>query len=161
MFRFYKTILNLKTRLQEQNLNKILSFFSLSFKPVHLLQNKWMNIWMNIFTEWNFSNRIKFFEWDTNIYFEYITLFETKKIFTEKNNIFVKIIHIFFLKIYIFFQIVLLHLNNHSKSSRSNDVIVQRKINNGKYSALMGRRRSMLLVVGWVLYKFRLLGYWF
>ena len=28
------------------------------------------------------------------------------------------------------------------------DVIAQRKIINGKYSALMGRRRSMLLVVG-------------
>ena len=41
---------------------------------------------------------------DTNIYFEYITLFEKKKIFTEKNKIFVKIIHIFFLKIYIFFS---------------------------------------------------------
>ena len=39
---------------------------------------------------------------DTNIYFEYITLFEKKKIFTEKNKIFVKIIHIFFLKIYIY-----------------------------------------------------------
>ena len=37
MFRFYKTLLNLKTRLQEQNLKKIL-IFSLSFKPVQLLQ---------------------------------------------------------------------------------------------------------------------------
>ena len=35
-----------------------------------------------------------------------------------------------------------------SKRSRSNDVIAQRKINNGKYSALMGRRRSKLLIVG-------------
>ena len=48
-----------------------------------------------------------------------------------------------------------------SKSSRSNDVITQHKINNAKYSALMGRRRSMLLVVGWFLYKFWLFGYWF
>ena len=48
-----------------------------------------------------------------------------------------------------------------SKRSRSNDVIAQRKISNGKYSALMGRRRSMRLVVGWVLYKFWLFGYWF
>ena len=39
---------------------------------------------------------------DANIYFEYITLFEKKKDFTEKNKIFVKIIHIFFLKIYIY-----------------------------------------------------------
>ena len=43
-----------------------------------------------------------------------------------------------------------------SKRSRSNDVIAQRKIpiSNGKYSALMGRRRSMWLVVRWVLDKF-------
>ena len=49
---------------------------------------------------------------DTNIYFKYITLFEKKK-FTEKNKVFVKIIHIFFLKIIIIFRIVLLHMNNH------------------------------------------------
>ena len=34
-------------------------------------------------------------------------------IFTEKNKVFVKIIHIFFLKNIIIFRIVLLHLNNH------------------------------------------------
>ena len=39
MFRSYKTILNLKTRLQEQNLKKNTYIFSLSFKPVHLWQN--------------------------------------------------------------------------------------------------------------------------
>ena len=38
-----------------------------------------------------------------------------KKIFfTEKNKIFVKIIHIFYLKNIIIFQIVLLHLSNHT-----------------------------------------------
>ena len=40
MFRFYKAILNLKTRLQQQNLKIYLYIFSLSFKPVHFLQNK-------------------------------------------------------------------------------------------------------------------------
>ena len=46
-----------------------------------------------------FLTELNFFEGDTNIYFEYITSFEKKKIFTEKNKIFVKITHIFFLKI--------------------------------------------------------------
>ena len=50
---------------------------------------------------------------DTNIYFKQTTLFE-KKNFTEKNKVFVKIIHIFFLKNIIIFRIVLLHLNNHT-----------------------------------------------
>ena len=67
----------------------------------------------NFFKSEFFLTELNFLKGDTNIYFEYITLFEKKKIFTEKNKIFVKIIHIFFLKIYIFFQIVLLHLNNH------------------------------------------------
>ena len=61
-----------------------------------------------------FSTELNFLKGDTNIYFEYITLFEKKKkFFTEKKIFFVKIIHIFFLKTYIFFQIVLLRLNNH------------------------------------------------
>ena len=46
-----------------------------------------------------FLTELNFFERDTNIYVEYITSFEKKKIFTEKNKIFVKITHIFFLKI--------------------------------------------------------------
>ena len=58
---------------------------------------------MNIFIEWIFLTELNFLKGDTNIYFEYITLFE-KKIFTEKNKCFVKIIHISFLKIYIFFS---------------------------------------------------------
>ena len=49
---------------------------------------------------------------DTNIYFKYLTLFE-KKNFTEKNKVFVKVIHILFLKNIIIFRIILLHLNNH------------------------------------------------
>ena len=78
---------------------------------------------MSLFKQNEYFYRVKFFltaliflKGDTNIYFEYIALFEKKKkIFTEKNKIFVNIIHIFFLKyIYIFFQIVLLHLNNHN-----------------------------------------------
>ena len=46
-----------------------------------------------------FLTELNFFERDTNIYVGYITSFEKKKIFTEKNKIFVKITHIFFLKI--------------------------------------------------------------
>ena len=41
MFRFYKTILNLKNRLQEQNLKKIHIFsLSLNWKKIHVLQNE-------------------------------------------------------------------------------------------------------------------------
>ena len=51
-----------------------------------------------------FLTELNFLKGDTNIYFEYITLFEKKKkIFTEKNRIFVKIIR-FFLKNMIFFS---------------------------------------------------------
>ena len=69
-----------------------------------------------------FLTELNFFKGDINIYFEYITLFETKKkkSFAEKNKIFAKMIHSFFLKIYIFFRIVLLHLNNHSHKSNNN-----------------------------------------
>ena len=38
-----------------------------------------------------------------------------KKKITEKNKIFVKIIHIFYLKNIIIFRLVLLHLNNHTR----------------------------------------------
>ena len=50
----------------------------------------------------SFLTELNFLKGDTNIYFEYITLFEKKKIFIEKNKIFVKIEPIFFLKIYIY-----------------------------------------------------------
>ena len=59
---------------------------------------------MNIFTEWIFFNRIKFFDRGYKYLF-WIHDFnwkKKKKIFTEKNKIFIKIIHIFFLKIYFF-----------------------------------------------------------
>ena len=65
---------------------------------------------MSLFKQNEYFYRVKFFltelnflKGDANIYFEYITLFEKKKkIFTEKNKFFVKIIHIFFLKICFF-----------------------------------------------------------
>ena len=64
---------------------------------------------MSLFKQNDYFCRVKFsltelnfLKEDTNIYFEYITLVEKKKIFTEKNKIFVKIMHILFLKIYIF-----------------------------------------------------------
>ena len=71
-----------------------------------------------------FLTVLNFLEEDTNIYFECVTLFE-KKIFTDKNKIFVKVIDIFFLNIYIIFQIVLLHLNNHSWSYVRNIILFE------------------------------------
>ena len=86
MFRFYKTILNLKTRLQEQNLCKT------------KLKIKYKFYRMRLFYRMNFFCRVKFFltelnflKGDTNIYFKQITVFRKKD--------FVEIIHIFFLKI--------------------------------------------------------------
>ena len=68
-----------------------------------------------------FLTVLNFFKGDTNIYFEYLTFFEKKKkkSFTEKIKIFVKIIYFFL--IYIFFQIVLLHLNNHIRVLQVNN----------------------------------------
>ena len=68
---------------------------------------------MNFFTEWNFFNRIEFYERGYKYLFQINNFIWKKKIFTEKNKVFVKIIHIFFLKNIIIFRIVLLHLNNH------------------------------------------------
>ena len=85
---------------------------------------------MNIFTEWIFFNRIKFFERGYKYLFWIHNFIWKKKIFTEKNKIFVKIIHIFFLKIYIFFQIVLLHLNNHNNRCEFQPTICQSEIRN-------------------------------
>ena len=48
-----------------------------------------------------FLDKIKFFERGYKYLF-WITFFEKKKIFTGKNNFFLKIIHIFFLKILFF-----------------------------------------------------------
>ena len=53
----------------------------------------------NFFKSEFFLTELNFLKGDTNIYFEYTTLFEKKRLFTEKNKVFVKIIHIFFLKI--------------------------------------------------------------
>ena len=53
-----------------------------------------------------FLKELDFLKGDTNIYFKQITFF-------ERTTDFVKTIHIFFLKIYFYFNLVLLHLNNH------------------------------------------------
>ena len=60
---------------------------------------------MGLFKQNEYFYRVKFFltelsflKGDTNIYFEYITLSEKKKIFTEKNNFFCKNHTYFFLK---------------------------------------------------------------
>ena len=57
-----------------------------------------------------FLTELNFLKEDTNIYFKQITFF-------EKEKDFVKIIHIFLLKIYYYFNLVLLHLNNHNQPS--------------------------------------------
>ena len=85
MFRSYKTILNLKTRLQNQNLTKIL-FQKNIFFHYHInlficsknkLKIKFIFYRMSSFYRINFFYRLKFFltDWnflkrDTNIYFE-------------------------------------------------------------------------------------------
>ena len=111
MFRFYKTILDLKTRLQEQNQKKHFFLYHLNLFiccKIYLLQNEFVLQTIDFLTEWIFFNRIKLYEREC----KYLLYFE-KRIFTEKNKIFVKIIHIFHLKNMIIFLIVLLHLNNH------------------------------------------------
>ena len=75
---------------------KMSIFFSLSSKPVHLLQN-WIENKIPIFTDGNFFNRIKYFERGSKDYFIQITFFVKKKIF-------LKIIPIFFLKKIYFFS---------------------------------------------------------
>ena len=115
MFRFYKTIIILKTRLQEQNLKKILIFFhyhlNLLISCKTKLNIKFMFYRMRLFYRIKFLNfnRIKVFERG----YKYLNFFEKKD--------FVKIIHIFFLKMYIFYNLVLLHLNNRMRHL-SNDI---------------------------------------
>ena len=107
MFLFYKTILNLKTRFQEQNLKKIIFIFF----HYHLnrficcktkLQTKFMFYRMrlfyrmNFFTKWIFLTELNLLKVDTNIYFKKITFFEKKR--------FCKNHKYFFLKNMIFFS---------------------------------------------------------
>ena len=95
MIRFYKTIVNLKNRLQELNLKKILLFFSLSFKPVSCckskLKIKFIFYLMSLFKQDEYFYRVNFFLTElkflkgyTNIYFEYLTLFEKKRFLLRK-----------------------------------------------------------------------------
>ena len=114
MFRFYKTILNLKTRLQKQNLKKILIFFHYHLNLLICCKTKLkikfifyrvsLFYRMNFFTEWNFSQQ-------NYIFLKGIQIFIlNKKLFFywEKNTYFI-------LKNIIIFWIVLLHLNNHTQ----------------------------------------------
>ena len=98
MFRFYKAMLNLKTRLQEQNLKKILIIFhyhlnlficcKTKLKLKFVLQNVFV-VNHDFFYTLIFLTELNFLKGDTNIYFKQITFF------VKKDN-FVKIIHIFF-----------------------------------------------------------------
>ena len=94
MFQFYKTTLNLKTRLQERNLKKN------NFFHYHLnvficcktkLEIKLIFYWMSLFKQNEYFYKVRFFltklnflKGDTNIYFEYITLFEKKRFLLRK-----------------------------------------------------------------------------
>ena len=115
MFRFYKTILNLKTRLQEQNLTKIRIFFHYHLNLFICCKTKskikLIFYWMRLFKQNDFFcrvkfflNEIKFFERGYKYLFSINNFTWKKNIFTEKNRIIVKIIHIFFLKISLFFE---------------------------------------------------------
>ena len=100
MFRFYKTILNLKTRFFHYHLNLFLCCKT-------KLKIKFMFYTMRLFYRMNFFLQSEFFltelnflKRDTNIYFKQTTFF-------EKNHT------DFFLKNMFFLYLVLLHLNNH------------------------------------------------
>ena len=97
MFRFYKTMLNLKTRLQEQNLKQILIFFhyhlNLFICCKTKLKIKFMFYRMRLFYKINVFNRVNFFltelnflKRDTNIYFKQITFLEKKKRFCKNHT---------------------------------------------------------------------------
>ena len=110
MFRFYKNILNLKTRLLEQNLKKNSYIFSLSFKPVHLLQNEIENkihvLQNEYFYRVNyFLTELNFLKRDTNIYFKQITFFffYKKKRFC-KNHTYLFLKNVFFLNLLLIFN---------------------------------------------------------
>ena len=127
MFRFYKTILTLKTRSQEQNLKKKYFYFfhyhlSLFSCSKTKLKIKLIFYSMSLFKQNEYFYRVKFFFNRIKCYergYKYLLWIHNfiwkKKIFTEKNKIFVKIIHTFYLKNVIIFRIVLLHLINHNQ----------------------------------------------
>ena len=66
MFRFYKTVLNLKTRLQEENLKKILIFFHYRLNLFICCKTKlkieFIFSRMSLFYRMNLFYRLKFFE---------------------------------------------------------------------------------------------------
>ena len=104
MFGFYKTMLNLKTRLQEQNLKKIFIFFHYHLNlficcktKIYVLQNAFvLKLKNEFFYTAILFNRIKFLKGDKNIYFKQITFFEKIEIFCKNHTY-------FFLKNIIFF----------------------------------------------------------
>ena len=92
MFRFYKTMLNVKFRLQEQNLKNILIFFhyhlnlficcKTKLKKKFIFYRMSLSYRMIFFTEWIFFlTELNFLKGDTNIYFKQTTLFEKIYIF--------------------------------------------------------------------------------
>ena len=70
MFRFYKTILNLKTRLQEQNLKKILIFF---------------NYHLNLFICCKIKLKIKFIFYIMSFVFQSEFFYRVEFFLTESN----------------------------------------------------------------------------
>ena len=65
MFRFYKTVLNLKTRLQEENLKKILIFFHYRLNLLICcktkLKIKFIFYRMSLFYRMKFFTELNFF----------------------------------------------------------------------------------------------------
>ena len=96
MFRLYKTVLNLKTRLQEQNLKKILIFFHYRLNLIICCKTKLkiefifyrMSLFYKwiFFTEWNFLNRFKFSEREYRYLFQINNLIRKKKRFLLKKK---------------------------------------------------------------------------
>ena len=115
MFRFYKTVLNLKSRLQEQNQKKIFIFFlyhlnlficcktKLKIKLIFYRINSFATLEQPYFCCKTKLKKIKFIFYRMSLFYKQneffnfilkitlitliITLFEKKNIFTEKNKV--------------------------------------------------------------------------
>ena len=116
MFLFYKAILNLKTRLLEENLKKMLLFFHYHLNlficckarlKIQFIFSR-MNLFyrINCFTEWLFFKQ----NW---IFWKGIQIFVLNKNFIWRIKREQKVFACLFLKNIFIFPIVFLHLNNH------------------------------------------------
>ena len=72
MFRFYKTILNLKTRLQEQNQKKMLIFF---------------HYYLNLFICWKTKLKIRFIFYRMSLFYKQNEFFYECNFFLTELNL--------------------------------------------------------------------------